>query len=193
MSNSQVTLNQFFFLNAEELSEKELCVVESEGQTESLRKAVSKEVKHIKWPGIFSEIAKKIEELLDIDIPDIMVKAWAKYKTLLKYTDREKYPPDQTVLVPLVEHKIESEHHPHIDIVIDDKPFAKIEFQINIELTLKGMVLKIQDGKIKEVKMGSCEGKGSIKCGESVILEKEMEPFSLPSSIDLGDGIPIKP
>jgi hypothetical protein len=193
MNDSQITLKQFFSLNAEKLSEKELSIVGSEGQTSSLQEMVLKEAKNIKWPGVFSAIVEKIEELLDIGIPDIMVKAWAKYKTLFKYTDREKYPPDQTVLVPLVEHKIESEHHPHIDIMIDDKPIAKLEFQIDIELMLKGMVLKIRDGKIKDVKMGSCEGKGSIKCGESVILEKEMEPFSLPSSIDLGDGIPIRP
>ena len=192
MNDSQITLNQFFSLYAEELSEEGLCV-ESEGQTTSLREIVAKEAKNIKWPGVFGVIVKKIEELLDIGISDIMVKAWAKYKALLKYTDREKYPPDQTILVPLVEHKIESEHHPHIDIMIDDKPFAKIEFQIDVELLLKGMVLKIRDGKIKEVNVGSCEGKGSIKCGEYVILEKEMEPFSLPSSVDLGDGIPIKP
>lgn len=193
MNDSQITLKQFFSLNAEELSENGLSIVGPQGQTSSLQEMVLKEAKNIKWPGVFSAIVEKIEELLDISITDIMVKAWAKYKTLLKYTDREKYPPDQTVLVPLVEHKIGSEHHPHIDIVIDDKPFAKIEFQINVELTLKGMVLKIQDGEIKEVRMGSCEGKGSIKCGESVILEKEMKPFSLPSSIDFGDGIPIKP
>jgi hypothetical protein len=120
-----------------------------------------------------------------------MVKAWNKYRELLKYTDKEKYPPDVSVLVPLAEHTIKSEHKPYIEILINDKSVGKIDFNINISLTLKGIILKIRDGKIKEIQTGSCKGKGTIKCEDLVILEKETESFSLPGSINLGEGIPI--
>jgi hypothetical protein len=146
----------------------------------------------VKWPVAFDIIVKKITDILDIGILDIMVMAWNKYRMLLKYADREKYPPGETLLVPLVEHTIKSEHRPFIEILINDKPVGKVEFNITISLMLKGIILKIQDGKIKGVTTGTCKGKGTIKCENIVILEKETAPISLPGSIDLGEGIPIK-
>lgn len=93
----------------------------------------------------------------------------------------------------MAEHTIKSEHKPYIEILINDKSVGKIDFNINISLTLKGIILKIRDGKIQEIQTGSCKGKGTIKCENFVILEKETESISLPGSINLGEGIPIVP
>jgi hypothetical protein len=156
-----------------------------------LKEKVSKGIKEIRWPVTFNEIIKKVEDLLNISLSDIMVTAWNKYRMLLKYTDKKKYSSNETFLVPLAEHTIKSEHKPYIEILINDKSVGKIDFNINISFTLKGIILKIRDGKIKEIQTGSCKGKGTIKCEDLVILEKETESFSLQGSINLGEGIPI--
>jgi hypothetical protein len=75
----------------------------------------------------------------------------------------------------------------------NEKQVGKIEFNIDISLTLKGIILKIRDGRIKEILTGSCKGKGTVRYGNLVITEKETGSFTLPGSIDLGDGIPIAP
>ena len=188
MDSSEITLHQFFAPKEDALS-----TIESSKRMEALKEKIQKESTAIKWPVALNEITKKVGDLLNISVIDIMVKAWNKYRELLKYTDKEKYPPDVSVLVPLTEHTIKSEHKPYVEILINEKPVGKIDFNINISLTLKGMILKIQDGKIKEIKTGSCKGKGNVKLEDLVIMEKETESISLPGSINLGDGVAIAP
>jgi len=189
MSNSQITLNQFFSTE-KKLSPEQLSPLESNKKVSSLKEKIWKETK-VKGPLVLDLIIKKTAEILDIGILDIMVKAWNKYKILLKYLDKEKYPPDETFLVPLAEHTIKSEHRPSLEILINDQPAGKIEFSISISIMLKGIILKIQDGKIKGVTTGTCKGKGTLKCENIVILEKKTGSIPLPGSIDLGEGIPI--
>ena len=82
------------------------------------------------WGGalIEAQIFEKLKDLLAIGIPDILVAAWNKYRILLKYLDREKYPPNESFLVPLAEHSITSEHHPYVEILVNDQPVGKICF-----------------------------------------------------------------
>lgn len=191
MNNSEITLNKIFSFNEKDLPQRILSEIESNEKLSLLKESVSKEVKEIKWATTFNEIIKKIKDLLNISIPDIMVKAWNKYGFLQEYLDKEKYPSDETILVPLSEHTIKSEHHPFVEILINDKSIGKIEFNINIVLTIKGIILKIQNGKIKELITGSCEGKGNVKYENLIILERDIESISLPNSIDFGKGISI--
>ncbi len=191
MNNPQITLNQFFTFKEKDLSQENLSNIESSIKINSLKATITKEAKEFKWPVAFNEIIKKVEDLLNISIPDIMVAAWNNYRVLLKYTDKEKYASNETFLVPLAEHTIKSAHNPYIEILINGNSAGRIDFNINISLTLKGIILKIQDAKIMEVLTGTCKGKGTVKCEDFVILEKETESFSLPGSIILGEGIPI--
>jgi hypothetical protein len=155
-----------------------------------MKEKIIKEAK-CKWPIAFQIIIEKIADILDIGILDIMVMTWKKYGILLKYADSEKCPPGETFLVPLVDHTIKSEHCPSIEILINGKPVGKINFHITISLIIEGIILKIQDGKIKEITTGACKGKGCVMCENIVILEKKTLPICLPGSISLGEGIPI--
>ena len=56
---------------------------------------------------------------------------------------------------------------------------------------LEGIILKIQEGKIKEITTGTCKGKGTVECENILILERKTRPFCLPGSVSLGEGIPI--
>jgi hypothetical protein len=48
-----------------------------------------------------------------------------------------------------------------------------------------------QDGRIKGINPGECKGKGTIQCEGTMLIEEESEFFSLPGSVDFGEGIPI--
>lgn len=191
MNNSQITLNRFFSLE-KELLRQQLSGIES-GEKMSLLKGRILKATRIKWPLAFDNIVDKIGDALDISVPDIMVMAWNKYRILLKYLDREKYPATETFLVALAEHTIKSEHRPFIEMLVNDKPVGKIEFNISVSLMLEGIILKIQDAKIKEISIGTCKGKGTLRCENQIILQKETEKISLPVSIGLGEGVPIMP
>jgi hypothetical protein len=193
MNGAPLTLIQFFSLQNEALLPDRLSTLESSGQVSAVKEAAEKQAKGVGWGIIKDQIFEKLKDLLAVGIPDILVAAWNKYEILLKYLDREKYPPNESFLVPLAEHCITSEHHPYVEILVNDQPVGKIGFDIKVALTLEGIILKIQDGKIKEIFTGTCKGKGTISCDNVLILEEKTEAVPLPGSIDLGQGIPIAP
>jgi hypothetical protein len=190
MPNDQATLNNFFVYE-EGLTKDQLSRMESAECVSLIKEKISEVAKEIKWDVAMREIVIKIVDLLDIPIPDILTKAWRKYVSLQEYLDKSEFSPDETFLIPLAEHMIESKHHPYIEILTNDVPIGKIEFEIDVSLKLKGIILKVKNRKIKEIQTGECEGRGSVKCENHIILEKKLGEISLPGSIDLGEGISI--
>lgn len=191
MENQILTLNHFFSFHGPGLLRHRLDALESGEKMSALKQKIAREVSGIGWPTAFSEIVNKIGDVLDIRLTDILIAAWQKYREIRKYSDSTAYPPGETFLVPLAEHTVKSAHHPSIDILVDDHPVATVDLEIEIALTLKGALLKISDSRIKGITTGSCTGKGFIKCEGFLIMEKETEPFRLPGTIELGEGIPI--
>ncbi|MBN1190178.1 MAG: hypothetical protein JXA46_10530 [Dehalococcoidales bacterium] len=189
MSKEQVTLNHFFSSQTQ-LSTRSFSPVESCEKMLSVKRLLLQQA-GVTWPLVLDTFLEKTRDILNIDIPDIMTAAWNKYKILLKYKDKEKYPPDDTFLVHLAEHTFRSMHQPFIEIRVNDQLVDTIDFEIALSLTLKGIALKIRDGKIREISAGECKGKGSVHCENRLILEKETKSFTLPGTISLGDGVPI--
>ncbi len=187
--NDELTLNHFFSF-VKELPQGKMAGIESGEKLSAVKERISRDLK-ASWPAISRHLEENIAPLLDIGLPDIFTGAVKKYVGLLKYLDREKYPPNESYLVSLLEHTVSSVHHPYIEIIINDNFKKKIDFTITISLLLEGMILKIQDGKILEIFPGSCEGAGTVECEDFVILDRKSGPFKLPGSIKLGTGIPI--
>ena len=158
-----------------------------------LREKISATMGKNGWAAASEEIYKKATDLLDISVVDVLLGAWSKYQALKKYLDKEKYPSTQSILVPLAEHTVKSEHSPHVEILVNDEPIGRIAFQIALTFTVRGAILIVQDGKIRGFKTGEIKGKGTLKCEGLLLLEQDFRPIPLPGSIDLGDGIPISP
>ncbi len=125
-----------------------LSEIEATGNIPLLKQAFLEKARGIKWQDAFSETEQKIGELLDIKITDILVRAWKKYAELQKYSNKEKYPAEESILVPLSTHEIKSVHHPSLEIFIDDHPLGKMVFDLTVTLKLKGIILKIQDARM---------------------------------------------
>ena len=188
MEKPKNALSDFF--PVKEFAEDHLFELAQSKDFKSLKENISKDVKGLP-AGFFELMIKQVSDLLHIEIGAILVKAWSEYEEFLEYRDKEKHPPDETSLVSLVEHTIKSEHVPSLKPVINNISLGEIKFGITLELTLKGAVLKIQDGKIMEASIGGCEGKGTVKYRDFTLLERGSGTLVLPS-IDLGEGVPIK-
>lgn len=149
---------------------------------------IKKEAKGIKWVAM-SDLAGKVYELLDIEIPNILVAAWKKAQELQTALEKSRSTPDKVNYLGLAEHTINSDHKPSIDVRLRGATVKKIELAVHLEFKLKGFVLKIQNGGIKEMQTGSCEAKGTIKYGTLIIAEKKLEPIELPGSIPIPSSI----
>ena len=190
MGESSVTLSRVFSLQGDKTPAGEAKNIPA-GKLDLLRERIIKEVEGIKWSAALPELTEKIGELFNIEIPDILLAAWKKIDALKKYLDSSQYAPEETIYAELAEHTITGELHPYLEIQVKNIPVKKIEFTVNLSLAVKGIVLKIQNGRIKEIKTGTCEVKGRIEYKDLVIAEKALEPIQLPGSIDLGEGVAV--
>ena len=149
--------------------------------------------------SVKEEVGAKIGDVLNVGLDDVMVAAWKKYHGFRELADPEKHPPEETILVPLAKHAVQSAHKPHVDLKIKDVLVGSIQLDVQVALELEGLVLKVQGGKICDVKAGSCQASGSLKCSlkskvgskELLSLERKTGKLELKGAISLGDGIPI--
>jgi hypothetical protein len=155
----------------------------------AFQERISNEVKGIKWTAAMPDLAAKVCELLDIKIPNILVAAWKKAKEIQTALEKSKSTPDEVVYLELAEHSINSEHKPSLDVRIKGATVKKIELGVQLGFKLRGFVLKIQNGGIKEMQTGNCGAKGTIKYGTLTIAEKKLEPIKLPLSIAIPSAI----
>jgi len=188
MDNKNYTLLDFFGRKKDESNLKQL---HSKEVIDGLKTQLNEECQKHEWKVVWKSIVDHIDKVLKIDIIEIMMRPWKNYGGLSKYKDAQKYPPDRTYIVPLLEHTITSSHNP--EIIVELEPLFKttIPIAVTVELLLKGFSLEIQAGRITKIYTGECQGSGLVQCMNVTLLRKSMETISLPGVIDLGEGIRI--
>src|SRR5262245_48560780 len=110
----------------------------------SLKGRVAKLLKGLQWKAIEGDVRKKTMELLNMDAMELIKASWSKYKVLAEFA--EKSEEGEAVHVPLAEHAMTAELHPYLEIQVGEIG-RKIVFDISVEFKLKGLVLKIDNGK----------------------------------------------
>ena len=183
-AESAPTLRQVFSLPEKEADP-------SDENWKAFQEKVTKEVKGVRWIASMPDLAPKVCELLDIKVPDVLIFAWKKVQDIQKVLAESKKTPDKIVYLDLAEHTIDYQTKPSIDVKIKSSTVKKLELPIQVGFKLRGFVLKIQNGGIREIQTGSCEAKGSIKYGGITVAEKKLEPIKLPLSIKIPHEIPF--
>ncbi len=151
----------------------------------SFQDKLKQEGKGIKWTAAMPDLGVKICELLDIKIHDILITAWKKAEALRQALSDSKLDPERSIYLDLVEHGIDYETQPFIDVKFKGASIKKITLTVALNLKLKGFTLKVQNGAICEIQTGSCEGKGTIKYDRLAIAEKKLSPIKFPLTIKI--------
>ncbi len=184
MSETVVTVRDVFELPKPGSAE------ESSPRWQTLRQWMSEDVKGVK-AAVVPDVTAKIAELLEVPIADIFVSSWKKTDVLKELLEESRKTPDALMNVDLAEHTIISKHQPHIEIKTKKAPLKKIEFTLQLLFKLKGFRLRIQNGAIREMQTGPCEGKGTLQYQGLAIAEKQLAPIKLPATVALeGSGKP---
>jgi hypothetical protein len=179
MADSPVTLRRVFAIPEDGAPDQ------SPDRWKTVQEKITEECKGIKLPAAMPDLAPKICELFDVKIPDVLLASWKKVEELQTALRKSKNAPEEVMYLELADHTINVEQKPHVEMRIKNVPVKKIEFTVKLVFKLKGFVLKIQEGAIKEMQTGSCEVKGTIAYQGLVVAEKKLEPIKLPLSIPL--------
>jgi hypothetical protein len=137
------------------------------------------------------EIAEKLEQMFDIRLIEVLASAWKHCEELSECADPTKHPADETISLPMVDHRIEEILGPRLDVIIGARPPIRIAFEITCGLELKGLVVKIQNAIVRTIRIGSCRATGSVKCEGVTLIQRETKEINLPGRIVLRHGIPI--
>jgi len=167
--------------------------MEKEPASVNLRAELAKKSKLIKWDVVSGVLMDRAMEMSDMPVAKILLPAWKKYREIEKFADSKSYSPEDTVLVALVEHTVQSEHKSSLQILFKGVEVKVIDFTVATELTLQGVALRIRAGRVMAIEAGSVKGKASLAMESEMVLEKPIASISLPGKIDLGDGVPLRP
>lgn len=130
-------------------------------------------------------------ELLDISIPEILVRAWSRLVSLREYADPEKHPPDEVSLVPLVEHTVRSAHHPKVEVRLGESLVHTVVFDTVVELAIEGATVEVQAGAIRAIRTGTVQGTGTVSVAGQPLVRKETSEIELAGERRFDPPVPI--
>lgn len=195
MNDARPTLATFFrFENTPTADPDELSALASAEQVAHIKDALQRQTEGHDWSVVPSQLHSHIGELLDIRLQDILVRAWKENKLLDKFLNPQAYDPDEALLLSLKKHTISSQHKPHIDVAFNGEAIGRIDFDIDLSFTLEGIILKIQAGRIHEIRAGNVQGRGTLSMGKLTLLKRDLCDITLPGVISIAEpayGHPI--
>jgi hypothetical protein len=192
MAENVETLRGLFFPVETDLSAESQKTLDASEKLRELRRKLETQSRGIRWPDTFQQIGGKLGELTDVRIlEDIFIKVWNKARLFQKYLDPDKYPANETIEIPLLEHTVTSTHRPYIEVRFNETLIDRIDFEVTVTLELKGAVLEIQGGKITKLQSGECKGKGELRCEGLLLASEDFKPIKLPGTKEFDGGISI--
>lgn len=180
---NEMTAGAFFAPNPSNLALRLATGSDSSPELSSLKSAFSRKPGSLAFGKIIASTADKVRDLLDIRLTEIMVRAWNQSQQIREAIEQTKESEGETVLLPLVEHTIESEHRPSIELRQGRETIGKVVFRMKLALHVEGVQIKIEQGKIREILSGQVNAQGTVKVGDLKILEKDFEPVPIRGSI----------
>jgi hypothetical protein len=164
---------------------KDLLPERFDGLGEEARKELSNDDKisamNLAWDYIESQLDSELREALDIEIFDLLGKAWAGAKRLAEYRNKAKHPPGVRELLKFGDFDFERELHPIVEVTIGDLPCAKLKFTVKLAGHFSGLYLGIKDAHLIDGRTGKGWASAQLSyCDIPLHKEKETKKFTLP-------------
>jgi len=191
MSQNLNTLNDIFKSENNKEVDSNFSKVESSEKLNKIKDDRQLFIKGIDWKILRKEILKKLVDLLDIEVVKIIVDSWIDNDFFQQINQIRDAAPNETIFIPLVQHKITSTHNPYIEIIYNGKVVHTINFEVNVDFQFDGVNLSFQNKKLKEISSGECNINGEFLCEKIKLSEAELKNIKLPGMLKLGEGIPV--
>ena len=169
----------------------EVISVGVEEERQAVLRAELSGVPGLTWGMVEEAVDDSYRKLLELDLVDIFLGAWKKWRELQTYTDPEKHPHGEIAKVTLSRHTVKSKHKPTIEIWLGDRRMTEIRFDVELKLKLEAFVLEIRDAAVCAIESGKLEASGSIKCRGLELARTPSKTYRVPGKITLKESWPI--
>ena len=145
------------------------------------------------WDYIESKLDEELRGVLDLDVFELLGKAWAAAKELADYTDPAKHPPGVRELLKFGDYDFEKELEPTIDVTIGSCPCCRLKFTLALTGSFSGLYLGIRDGHIVDGRTGKAWASAQLSyAGVPLHKEDKTRKYTLPGRFKFdAPGIPI--
>jgi hypothetical protein len=145
----------------------------------------------VDWSQLAGDMEKQAEEMLDVSLAKAVVEAWRDLREVRACADPAKHPPDETIFLPLLDHRVEVSLKPYLDVRVGEWPATRIHFEVEFALDLQGVVATIRQAKVRSLEAGRCRVESEIKCEGRTVLDRKSKYFDAPGKYVFPEGVPI--
>ena len=136
------------------------------------------------------EVASAMDGLLSLNLVDLAAAGWKKYDALRDAAKRTRDAPNTAEVVALATHKIESTHHPTVELHDDGTSIGTIEMTLEITFTMAAVLAVVKQARLTAIKSGNCAVAGSLTVAGFEVAKKQRK-FDLPGAVRLRHGIAL--
>jgi len=133
------------------------------------------------------QVADAALEVLQIPFSDVLTGAWSRYSELMQAAELTRANPGRREDVVLAEHTVTSEHHPHVDVLVDDTLVASIQLNVQLLCTVRALTVAVERAAIVEVGSGSAHVELSVAADDVPLWTREHE-FDVTAVVRLREG-----
>jgi hypothetical protein len=136
------------------------------------------------------EVATEVGGLLSLDLLDLVSAGWSRYKALKEAARRTRDAPETEEVVAMATHRIESSHHPTVELFIDGKSVGTIEVELDVTFDIAEVLAVVREGRLTEIRSGNCKVTGTLAV-EGIVVAERRHKFDLPGAVGLRHGVAL--
>jgi hypothetical protein len=136
------------------------------------------------------EVSTTAADLLNLDLVDVLVTAWRKHAALTAAARRTAAAPGSSEVVELATHHVTATLRPYIDLLVDDVRVGRVQLELQLDLTIAGLVAVVRAGCLAMVQSGDCTITATLIVEQQQVATRSAH-FDLPLVISIGTGIPL--
>jgi hypothetical protein len=174
MKETTITLNTLFDFSEDRLRAE---LSQKVAATSAAARLAAKNI-HFSKESIAEEITGKLVSLCDVDVVGLLAEAWNKEREIKEGLEKSLRASGETEFVSLFDHTVKSSWPFIIEIIV--RPLSyKIHLDLSTALTLKGVKLKVENGRVTEIMSCNIGGTATISIESAKIWNKECKPVDL--------------
>lgn len=147
------------------------------------------------FPGLTAaverEVATEAGRVLSLDLFDLALAGWKRYEALREAARRTREaPPTTEEIVALATHRIESRHHPTIEVFVDGKSVATIAVELTVAFDMAGVLAVVRQARLTAIRSGNCTVTGKLAIKGTDVAQRQRR-FDLPGAVRLRHGVAL--
>jgi hypothetical protein len=179
MAEPPITLKAFF---CEDTDKPIIDCLDADAVIQTARKAAG-ELPRAVVPGFQKAFGGALDGLFEPRLDDILARSWGKLQAVQEAVKATGEDPAALAVIPLLDHRITSNHAPHIDLVWGEKSLCRLAFSIALSLELRGVELEVREGRIHALTSGHLLGEGVFGLAGQTLIKRATPALHLPGRL----------